>query len=53
MFKKKEQPELKKLKDTPEKGDATAMIIAALITLVLPIMAIVGLIYGIIYLIFR
>lgn len=53
VFNKKKQPELKKLKDTPEKGDALAMIIAAFITLVLPITIMIAVIYGLIYLIFR
>lgn len=53
IFNKKKQPELKQLKDTPEKGDALAMIIAALITIVLPISIIIAVIYGLAYLILR
>lgn len=35
-----------------EKGDLAAMLIAAFITIVLPLFALLGLIYGVIYLVF-
>lgn len=37
FFKKKKQPELIELQDTPEKGDTLAMTIAAFVTIILPI----------------
>ncbi len=50
---KKEQPELKELNDKTEKGDTTAMIIAAMFTLVLPVATILLLAFGIVFLIFK
>lgn len=49
---KKKLPPIKELKDQPEKGDLTAILIAGFITLVLPISLIVIIFYTIIYLIF-
>lgn len=51
-FSKKKHPELKELKDKPEKGDLAAILIAGLITLVIPTILIVAAFYWIIYLIF-
>lgn len=52
FFQKKKQPELKELKDKPEKGDLPAILLAGLITLVIPTIIIVALFYWIVYLIF-
>lgn len=51
-FKKKKQPELRELKDKPEKGDLPAILIAGFVTLVLPTALIVILFYWLISLIF-
>lgn len=52
FFQKKKQPELKELNHEIEKDDIPAIIIAGIITLVLPTLLIVGLIYGLLYLFF-
>lgn len=52
LFDKKKQPELKELNQEIDKDDIPAIIIAGIITLVLPTIAIVGLIYGLLYLFF-
>lgn len=52
FFQKKKQPELKELNHEIEKEDIPAIIIAGIITLVLPTILIVGLIYGLLYLFF-
>lgn len=53
FFKKKPQPELKELKDKTEKGDVLAIIIAGMITLVLPVMLIVAVIFGMLWIFVR
>lgn len=52
FFQKKKQPELKELNHEIEKDDIPAIIIAGIITLVLPTLLIVGVIYGLLYLFF-
>lgn len=52
FFQKKKQPELKELNHEIDKEDIPAIIIAAFITLVLPTLAIVGIVYGLVYLFF-
>lgn len=52
FFQKKEQPELKELTQEIEKDDIPAIIIAGILTLVLPTIAIVCAVYGLIYLFF-
>lgn len=51
-FGKKKQPELKELEYDIDKKDITAIIIAGMITLVIPTLLIVLLVYGLAYLIF-
>ena len=53
FFSKKKQPELKQLKDKPEKGDVLAILIAAFITLVLPVLLILIAIFGLLFLLVR
>lgn len=52
FFKKKKQPELKELTQPIDKEDIPAILIAGFITLALPTLLIVGLIYGALYLFF-
>ncbi|MBS4769632.1 hypothetical protein J7S27_00785 [Carnobacteriaceae bacterium zg-C25] len=52
FFEKKKQPELKELNHEIDKEDIPAIIIAGIITLVIPTILIVSVIFGLIYLFF-